>query len=122
MPIGIGEIIEKAKTAPLGEWQLNLSDDEYEDKLLLDDEGVPTELCEELAAEELDYNNPDSFQRQIFESIKNLAESSKNPDITYTQIRVGLHNYLALVKFCPNADRVNVAGIAQKRRWTREVV
>ncbi|MGD1805428.1 hypothetical protein ACP6PL_08300 [Dapis sp. BLCC M126] len=93
IPIGIGELIEKAKTVPLGEWQLNLSDDEYENEFLLNDEGVPTELCEELAAEELDYNNPDSFQRRIFESIKNLAESSKNPDITYTQIREFLVKY-----------------------------
>ena len=93
IPIGIGEIIEKAKTVPLGEWQLNLSDDEYENELLLNDEGVPTELCQELAAEELDYNNPDSFQLRIFESIKNLAESSKNPDTTYTQIREFLVKY-----------------------------
>ncbi len=93
IPIGIGELIEKAKTVPLGEWGLNLSDDEYQNELLLDDEGVPTELCEELAAEELDYNNPDSFQREIFESIKNLAEGSKDPDITYTQIREFLVKY-----------------------------
>ncbi|WP_426563081.1 hypothetical protein [Dapis sp. BLCC M172] len=51
---------------------------------MLDEEGVPRELCEEFAAEDLDYNNPDSFQSRIFKSIKDLAENSQNPDIIYT--------------------------------------